>query len=86
MSFSKDEYRNVVYEAAFDNEQALASGTFHTTGGGSSDDEFTTASRDRDASDESYFIFRNMKEHCEKNSLLLLEKMELGNLIQFLRS
>lgn len=84
MSFSKDEYRNVVHDAAYDNEQALVTGTYGN--GGSSEDEFTSSARDRDGADDSFFIFRAMKEYCDKNSLFMLEKMELGHLIQFLRS
>ena len=83
MAFSKDEYRNVVKEASLDNEQAIATGTH---GGGSSDDEFVNTSRHRDIGDEYYSIFRSMKEYCDKNSLFLIEHMELGNLIHFLRS
>lgn len=84
MSFSRNEYRDIVNEAAYDNAQGIANGTYPTSS--REDDEFITTGRDREAGDDYYCVYRSMKDYCERNSLFLLEKMELANLIHFLRN
>ena len=83
MSFSKRDYQDVVGEASYDNEQLqLAMGGNACAG----EEEYTTTGRDRDASDEYYSVYQNMRAYCNQNSLLLLEKMSLGDLIRFMRN
>lgn len=83
MSFSKQDYKDVVGDAAFDNDHAAASG--YSAGGGSSDDEFIATGRDRELSDDYYAIYQSLRGYCSSNSLFLLENMTMHSLVQYLR-